>query len=239
MAIRTKKINFQEFSVDDSNYLADVTDIGDAAQILERNDDGVYQVITAEEAKKKKLSELGDILINQTAIEKGGVKDSYLMKDLTLIKKHFMEEFSDLNTREIVLDDELNWVKFINFPMPDYFINANGIKKCYTPDFEDIVIVINEYPENGPFGIHIKKGSPNKARIQEVLGGHIYNEVLGNSIHAEKVSELKEKGWDWVCFHYVKGRKWNFNRNDLRKGDCLATYIENLFAALSGAYSNV
>lgn len=227
-----KRINFSDIEVDENQTL-DTINEGNK-QMVVRKKDGSYEIVTAEEAKERKLSEIEGIILNQTAIEKGNIKNDYLMQDLLLIKKYFMSEFPDLNMREVVIDDDLNWIKFKNFPLPDFFIDGSGQKVYYQPDKEDIVLVVSEYPHDGPFGIHVKRESPNKDKIRTALGGHVFDQVIGPTNYVEKVQELSNIGWDWVCFHYFA--TWNFNRVDLKKGDCLASYVETLFAALSGAY---
>ena len=229
-----KRINFTDIEVDENQTLDSI--VGDNQQTIVRNKDGDYEVITGEKAREKNLSDIQGIVVNQTPIEKGSVKKKFLMEDLKLIKKYFMGTFPDLKTREVFLDDELNWVKFKNFPLPDYFVDVDDQKVYYQPDKEDIVLVISEYPQDGPYGIHVKRDSPNKDKIRKSLAGHIFENVVGPDDYVERVQELSNMGWDWVCFHYARGQHWQFNRQDMRQGDCLAKYVENLFAALSGAF---
>ena len=95
-------------------------------------------------------------------------------------------------------------------------------------------MILTEYPENGPYGIHVKHNSLNRKKIEKALQGHIYDEAIG---HPVKTKKLEKQGWDWLCFHYEKS--WKFNLKNLIEGDCLAKYFICLFAALSGVYPDL
>lgn len=105
-------------------------------------------------------------------------KKDLLIKDLGYVRE-FLNDFAQEPERGIVLDNNLNWVILKNFPLPDAF--HNGYRKVkFKPDYEDILLVTTQYPDCGPWGIHIKKGSKNANSIAEALGGgHVYSGVMG------------------------------------------------------------
>jgi hypothetical protein len=101
-------------------------------------------------------------------------------------------------------------MKIINFPLPD----------GYNPDYEDIGIVLYEYPDFGPAGIHIYDDSPNLEQIRRTLNGHVIanDRIQHLSGYREHVEELD--GWTWICLHY-NGWRWRFNPTNIHKGEAV------------------
>jgi len=160
-------------------------------------------------------------------------KRDLLIEDLGYVRE-FLNDFSQEPKREIVLDKNLDWVILKNFPLPDSF--QNGFRKVqFAPDYEDILLVTTQYPNCGPWGIHIKKDSPNDVAIAQALGGgHVYGGVMGG--RTSDYASVVDKDWKWVCFH-TDNQSWNFNYNNLRAGDCLWKYIITLFAGFQGKFA--
>jgi hypothetical protein len=139
----------------------------------------------------------------------------------------FLNEFSYSNSSikpSIEVGPECRWVKIKKFPLPDTF----------HPDYEDIAMVTAEYPDFPPGGIHVVTGSPNVHAIENLLGGHVYEDAgkWGGDI-GDHVEDLP--GWTWICFHY-KDWTWNFNPGSIMAGDCLYKFIISVQANLSGAF---
>ena len=194
--------------------------------------------ITKELTLKNNLKKYKSIQVNHLDAQDLGVKESLLKKDLILIKKYFLNEFSGVKSRGIRVgggDKGIDWVLFKKFPLPDNFTDKKGTVYEYKPDYEDILFVLSEYPKIPPFGVHIRSDSPNKRLIKKALG-HTFNGIPYSGERYEKISnDLSEKGWSWICFHYANDT-WNFNTSDIKKGDNLFSYIESLFAFLSGGF---
>ena len=76
-----KKINFEEIEINQNKTVSDVmpkkTDI-----VLAENSEGIYEVITKKDAKKRNIADYEGFIINQTNIEKASAKVKYLENDL-------------------------------------------------------------------------------------------------------------------------------------------------------------
>jgi len=205
-----------------------------------RSDTGVFEVIPIEEARNKNLDGYESITSIQTPIVRGGYKFDCLKKDISLIYDLYKMTGNLPQGRPIELmgpnaPKDPDYLILRNFPLPDHFTDSKNNKKIpYSKDFEDIVVVIPDYPDSGPRGVHIKTDSPDLPVIQKALEGHIFSDIIGSRYD---LSGLKERGWKWVCFHHA-GDVWNFNPKNISAGDCLAKYLETLIAAMSGAFSN-
>lgn len=205
--------------------------------IKSNKQDRTIKNITKKMALQKEFKNYQSIQFNHFNTQDFGIKESFLKKDLILIKKYFLNEFSGVKSRGIRVggDKGIDWVLFKKFPLPDTFTDKKGKVYKYKPDYEDILFVLSEYPKIPPFGVHIRSKSPNKNLIKKALG-HTFNSIPYSGERYEKISDdLSEKGWSWICFHYANDT-WNFNTNNIRKGDNLFTYIESLFAFLSGGF---
>lgn len=160
------------------------------------------------------------------------VKLDCLKKDLWLLNSTFKKYYNsdlkvELHGEDI--EQDVDFILIYNFPLPVYKTKKGKIK-YYESEVEPIVVILTEYPEFGPHGIYILKKSPNYQKIEKILGDdHVFKRAVDSPV---KDKGLKKKGWRWLCFHYEE--KWKFNLKDIRQGDCLTKYFQNLYAALSG-----
>ncbi len=150
----------------------------------------------------------------------------YLQREIPLIAGFLKDfRFADPGIRPSIEvgNDRWQWLRLVNFPLSD----------DYRPDHENIVIVVFDYPEFGPAGIHVARNSSNKARMQQVMRGHMFNYAQLPPQYLQYVEEVPNH--DWICFHYANWR-WNFNPRNIMAGDNLVKYIEALYANLTGGY---
>ena len=191
---------------------------------------GNVRIVSGDKARREDPSLIESINKNQSNIVQGVYSDpatrmKYLNLEIPYINNWLLGfRFQDPSMRsEIVIEDNYNWVAIKKFPLPNN----------YYPDYEDIVIVTASYPDFGPVGIHISDSSPNKAKINNTMGGHVFNRESYAAF--EKPYDLGP-GYTWICFHYADWDKWYFNRDNFMQGDNLHKYIKNLFANMSGNY---
>ena len=233
-----KTIDFSPLKLTEEQLDTPIADIMPSSSdiVLAKTSDGIYEVITREAAQERSLSDFASYLTNQTDMVKAGAKLKYLNEDLALFYQNFLSDHLQKGTKIEVygedVDKDVDYICIRNFPLPNFYTVEGEYKDEYKPTKEDIIVVIAEYPEFSPHGIHIRSDSPNRERIEEALRGHLYDAAIG---HPEDTEDLEEQGWNWLCFHY-EGKRWNFNLKDIKRGDCLAKYFINLYVALSGVY---
>lgn len=209
--------------------------------VLQQNAEGVYvpvEVISRSDAHNRKVLDKSNYITNQSDMIKASVKTEFLIKDLT----HFFRTINVKNP-EIYFNGEdaeenPDYIQFINFPLPPSFTGEDGINRTYRSKSEEVVVIIRDYPQFGPWGIHIKQNSINRSNIKEALDGHIFGRMINVPDNYTATSEELEKiGWEWICFHFKDNNgKWKFNIRNISQGDCLAKYFINLYAALGGKY---
>ena len=233
-----KRINFEDIDVQEDSPVIDLVPVS-AGQITAQRPDGTFEVITREDAERKRIREYISVSTNQQDIVRGSVKSDLLLQDLKLFHKYFLSDFDGIQTTiDLCGDDPDNdpdYILISKFPLPDQLLNSNRSGSIQR-DWEDVIVVITDYPEYGPFGIHVRDNSPNKELIESALEGHQFDNPIGHpdSDYKESVKDLEKLGWIWICFHY-RDSAWHINHKDLKMGDCLAKYLENLYAALCGA----
>lgn len=231
--------DFQEKTVNPERTIAE--EYGEPVQTVFQNNEGTFEVISKEDSKNRKLGDIDSnrLNLNQQDIVRGANIERYLQEESKLMKRFFFDSFEDHSCTMQVEEDNGAWsVYFENFPLPDD-LNTGATKIAYEPDKENILILLDGYPFHPPHGIFIRRDSKNRPKIESALQGHMYSKVIGaEQVSSTDVDLLNSKGWDWFCFHYEDNR-WNFNTETLEHGDCLAKYIENLYAAFEGAYRNV
>lgn len=198
----------------------------------------MFEVVPYEDAKRRQLAQYESITTMQTPVIRGGATRDLLELDLSFIQSFYNGIEPHPEGRRIDVFPNRNNADYLvlrNFPLPDGFVDEYGQLHRYQPDYENIVVVIPDYPEVGPRGVHVKKDSAwNLNVIKQALKGHIYQDVVGGR---HDLSGLRERGWQWICFHYTND-EWKFNTQNIVAGDCLAKYVESLFIALSGAFIN-
>jgi hypothetical protein len=163
------------------------------------------------------------MLTNCTPIEKGdSLRERLLDEEALLITSRFLKRFPKIKSS---LEVSENTFLFHNFPLP---------QDGYKPNQIDLLVVTWGYPDVPPAGVHVPaKDYPNRERIAERLGGHVFYHVPSSL--QEHVEELAEQGWSWVCLHFTNW-SWRLNPKNLLSGDSLYKYTENIFAALSGGH---
>jgi SpoVK/Ycf46/Vps4 family AAA+-type ATPase len=143
------------------------------------------------------------------------VRRSFLKMELPNITK-FLSEFSysDPSIKpSIELDRDFKCVTIRNFPLPDSF----------RPDYEDIRIHINDYPNQAPIGVSVHNDSPNLVPIFLALGGQVLEERMG--MHGD---------WRFIGLKY-NGGQWDFNMGNIMAADNLYNFIESFSDALSSS----
>lgn len=154
-------------------------------------------------------------------------REHFLKKEMPMIT-HFLSSFRFKDDRikpSISVGPDWKFIIIKNFPLSDE----------YNIDHEDILIVLIDYPDIGPAGVHIREKSTNSRMIRDKIG-HVYSYDLPgrlSSEHARYVEELP--GWNWICFHYEDWH-WNFNPRNVLGGDNLDKYIQALYVHLCGAF---
>lgn len=121
--------------------------------------------------------------------------------------------------RAVVAAGELVFVQ--NFPLPD----------VYRPDQIDLTIVMSNYPDRPPYGLHVLCTDRNRAAIDQIRSR--FGHVFGASPYPEAA---KLPGHEWVCFKSVyRGQafSWGYNLKNPARGDTLAKYLERFFEELS------
>ncbi len=113
----------------------------------------------------------------------------------------------------------LDYLIFENFPMPQ------GYKRSH----ENIMAIINKYPDFPPYGIFIEDTSPNIPKIEKILKQHILESDVGDQI----AKNQNQTGYKWLCYHY-NHNEWAFRPNDLNRGDNLGKFFLNLYLVLDG-----
>lgn len=117
---------------------------------------------------------------------------------------------------QVELDDGLEYVMFHNFPLPSSF----GYRAI------PVLIVTSNYPDLPPPGLHIPGAFPATNEISRKFG-----HVLTSPVYRDKVEELQNAGWHWVCWHYQDWR-WQYSPRQIHDGDnlfkFLLTFYENL-----------
>jgi hypothetical protein len=245
--------NFKDLAVKDGTTVDKVMPKG-THQILAQPKGsqgfGIYELITREQAKGREIEGYDNYISNQTDIIKASVQSDYLKKDLGLFQAQFLSRFPDMEVGfELYTDereDEIFCMRILNFPLPPAYRTRKGKTRYYNSKGEDIVVVIREYPDNGPFGIHIDSRSINRKRITRALRDkerapdHLLKRAVEPPKHTKKITKMLSKhDWKWLCFHYEDDNLdpiWNFDLRDIGQGDCLTKYFINLYVALSGEF---
>ncbi len=231
-SIKNMRVNLLPQSVDSSTKVSTLTR-GKPAQV-QRESDGQWTILSAEQVKSENAVKYDQIQTYQRPVSLAASKARFLEQEIYLIDGFYETFGSSHVTREFLLGGEHQgeWIQLINFPLPDYCLLPTGEKVYFNPDYENITVVIADYPNYGPNGIHIMENSANFQKIQYALG-HIYDKALYDRKFSTQ--HLVNTGWKWLCFRYDEHvhKKWNFNPHDITQGDCLAGYFEHLFRALS------
>lgn len=154
----------------------------------------------------------------------------YLMQDINLIKENFMTKFRHLKEKELIIDDDMNWIEFKKFPLPECYIDENNPQVFYRPRYENILLLIDEYPQCEPFGIFVYHASSNYEKIKFILIGDTEKEIPEE--YECEIVELLNRGWGWIPFPYDDN--WKFDKDEVDKGSNLLSYLEKLFSALGG-----
>lgn len=212
-----KNATVEEIMPSDSNQL-----------VARRKSDGAFVVIRREDAENRNIADYSDYITNQTDIVKAGHRRELLERDLLLFNAKFPSAEVDIYPDK----GHVEYIVIKNFHLPETYTSRKGKEKYYVSPTEDIVVILADYPDSGPHGVHIRRDSLNRKKIEKALRrGHVFDEKLGGS---EDTTELEKLGWDWLCFHY--DREWDFRPKNINEGDCLAKYFINLYVALSGEF---
>jgi len=187
--------------------------------------DGSYRIVPAYKAREMPPELIDTLEKNQTNQVQGVYSDINTRKEYIHLELPHISDFLDkfqFNEEGIEsiirIDKDYTKMGIKNFPLPD----------DYDPDYEDIAIIIAEYPNLPPTGIYVKDISPNLSKMEKNMGGH--HESYKNFSFVYDVP-----GWTWICFHY-ENHEWNFNLNDFRSGDNLTKFIKAVYANLSGNF---
>jgi hypothetical protein len=231
-------IDFEQVDTPDNATLSDVLGgKNKASQALitrKIKDTNMYEVVPQKDFDNTTLENVSKVTPMQSDLVDGGVKTNCLNQDLLLYHRHFLSEFPSLHKPQAVVGDNDNWVQFVNFPLPE-FAMIHGQRKYYKTEYDDIIVVTSDYPQFPPRGVHFNENSPNLPIFRQVLGGHVFDDIVcSSSEYKENIRQLENMGWMWMCFHH-ENYSWNFNARDIKAGDNLYKYIEMLFARLSGA----
>ncbi|MDJ0643971.1 MAG: hypothetical protein QNJ15_14250 [Erythrobacter sp.] len=107
------------------------------------------------------------------------------------------------------------------FPLPDR----------YAPNDEaDIVLLVPNYPDHPPYGVHFLETPANRPVIRDIQSkfGHIFDHGVYDGIP-------RLKNHSWLCFKSTyRGRPfaWRFLHNNIHAGDTLYKYLERLHVEL-------
>ena len=229
-----RKINFSPTEVTNDTKVVDLQP--DASGMWATPANGGSPVyLTKEKMKTTKATAYPEYVANQCNIIKASVKTDYLKNEYSLMKD-FFESFEDnfdpqLNEHGESLDDP-DYLYFKNFPLPDNYKDRYGKIRPWPKDGFELIIIINDYPNHGPYGLHLRTTDRCYEDLKECLDGHILSEPY-DSEYRNIVSQLTKKGWSWICYHYENDR-WDFNRQDIKAGDCLTKYIYSVWCDLHG-----
>lgn len=231
-------INFDHVNTPDNATLHDVlgpnSNASQALVTRRNNDTKVYEVVPRHSFDDTDLRNVTKVTPMQSDLVDGGVKSELITQDMALYHRYFLSEFPTLHNSQALIGDNDDWIKLINFPLPE-FAMIHGEKRYYKIETDNIVIVTADYPDFPPKGVHFHENSPNIEIFDAVLNTHIFSGVTGVSDgYKRDISQLENRGWRWMCFHH-EDFKWNFNLHDIKAGDGLYKYIEMLFARLAGA----
>jgi len=229
-------------TVNDNATVSTLMSNNDKQAIVEHQN-GVVEMMTIETAKRRLLQKGDIVLSNVTNICKGSTQEHYLIKDMQNYQKGHLQLFENWMQYKYHFhykendDSIVDYIVFEDFPLPEFYFE-NGKKHNYRTDGEFMIIITIGYPEVGPWGVYIRNNSQNKDLFMKALAGKF---VMPDTVShpTAYVDELKQRGFDWICFHYNDPKGfWAFNRNDITRGDCLAKYLKSLYAALNGAFQN-
>jgi hypothetical protein len=191
--------------------------------------DGSYRIVPAYQAREMPPEMIDTLERNQTNQEQGmygdfNTRKKYIDMELPHICD-FLDKFQFSTAGiESVISIDSDYVKMgiKNFPLPDE----------YRPDYEDIAIIIAEYPNSPPTGIYVKDISLNISKIKEKMN---YSHVYDRAKYENYSFVYDVPGWTWICFHY-ENHSWKFNFSDFRSGDNLTKFIKGVYANLSGNF---
>ena len=192
-------------------------------------DTGGYEVRNIADLRTLPEGEKGVVLTMQETLVQGSdvnTRKKFLSMEIENITS-FLNEFSYSKKTikpSISFGKEWEYIRIDNFPLSD----------AYSPDYEDIGIVILDYPDLAPVGIHIYNNSPNLQHIKYMIKGGLFDDYSALPLaYQDHVFEMP--GWTWICFRY-QNFNWNFNPNNIMLGDNLYKYIVALYAALSSEF---
>jgi len=160
-----------------------------------------------------------DMRTNYTELEKANDRHALLSWDLSQLQNRLVNEFEpmrDGSPRIVSADRNGEYVKVINFPLPDRF----------TPDTIDLLLVTTGYPGKPPLGIHALRNNNEQllAQFNDHFRGHVFTDGYSG---AEEIS-----GYSWICYHH-KDQAWRFNAQNPAQGDNLSKMlVDNFYTEL-------
>lgn len=131
------------------------------------------------------------------------------VEDINAFLQGFYPTSNGQTGRAYLENDEILVIK--NFPLPSIF----------KPDHVDLVLLLPNYPQQPPHGIHVLQSSNNKRLLDQlkVIYHHTYDSaVVGEAVDIPNYS--------WICYHY-NDFKWHFSTENRKIGDNVAKYLNN------------
>ena len=94
---------------------------------------------------------------------------------------------SPTSRRRAVLDDSVEFIRVLGFPLPG----------GYQPPNADMVIIVTDFPASPPYGLYMLNSA--KAQVDKI-------EALFGSGHVERWATPEAiPGYTWICYHYRDG----------------------------------
>ena len=212
----------------EKNNMEDVT-----CTLVVNKDKRLRQLVPQEDFIDTEVED-GDMIVpvQSDLVDGGNLFERSIEREMPMM----VDFFHQLDVNMANLHAEINptgWIRFCNFPLPEH-TKVAGRSRPFYHNSEDILIVLNHYPQKPPLGFFFREDSPNRALIEQVFVEHVYDELLiGSEDDQRQIRELKELGWRWVCYHFEEN--WKYDRLNVAKGDSLAKYIQFVHARLGGA----
>jgi hypothetical protein len=156
----------------------------------------------------------GDDIMNSGISQR---KMAYLNWEINSIQR-FLNDFEPARNglgREAILGHTGEFVIVKNYPLPDR----------YRPDYVDLLLIVDNYPNNAPVGIYLMHKN-NAATIRQISDK--FNTFQNNAYHGAQAIQ----GYTWICWHYGSGCNWKFRADAPQHGDNLRKFLATFYAEL-------
>lgn len=214
--------------------------------VAQRKDDNQFVVLTPETARDTPAAEYRNVVMNQSGIDKGGIKGDLLQQDLQLTQL-WAEQLSNPVNLQIqihnpqvstgTLHELANTAAYIvirNFPMPPK--SGTRSSKPYPQSVEPLIVITEKYPDLPPHGVWVQEDSPNFKRLKKTFKDHHFSHAIGDPSRLV-LDQLTKFRFRWICYHFREYR-WQFNPKNLADGDSLFSFLASFHAAAGGAWKN-